>query len=211
MLKKFQLFHMQRSTWIFTVILLHWCHKKITRVPDGEIMKMYEAKKISITLFQRYRGPKFIVFFKMAPVPCDPWRHNYQLSLLSKKIHTVVKISCQSDLPFLRKWFSKRKNPKIAGGKRINSTTRIKQNKNNRLPSPLDWVPKWERSLIMLHLPLSHMWYSLLFHNALLFYYLNRLLSIWPLLRTLPKNPTVTAFLLSILWIRLYCIHQELC
>ena len=43
-------------------------------------------------------------------------------------------------------------------------------------------------SLIMLHLPLSHMWYSLLYHNARLFYYLNRLLSIRPLLHTLPKK-----------------------
>uniref|UniRef100_A0A8C4Q8G0 Endonuclease/exonuclease/phosphatase domain-containing protein n=1 Tax=Eptatretus burgeri TaxID=7764 RepID=A0A8C4Q8G0_EPTBU len=40
----------------------------------------------------------------------------------------------------------------------------------------------------MLHLPLSHVWYSLLYHNARLFYYLNRLLSIRPLLHTLPKK-----------------------
>ena len=40
----------------------------------------------------------------------------------------------------------------------------------------------------MLHLPLSHMWYSLLYHNALLFCYLNRLLSIRPFLHTLSKN-----------------------
>ena len=40
----------------------------------------------------------------------------------------------------------------------------------------------------MLHHPLSHVWYSLLYHNALLFCYLNRLLSIRPLLHTLPKK-----------------------
>ncbi len=40
----------------------------------------------------------------------------------------------------------------------------------------------------MLHLPLSHMWYSLLFHNALLFCYFNRLLSFRPLLHSLHKK-----------------------
>ena len=40
----------------------------------------------------------------------------------------------------------------------------------------------------MLHLPLSHVWYPLLYHNARLFYYLNRLLSIRPFLHTLPKK-----------------------
>ena len=59
-------------------------------------------------------------FFKMVPVPRDLWRHNYKQSMLSKEIHTMVKILCRSDLPFLRKWFLKRKNLQIAGGKRIN-------------------------------------------------------------------------------------------
>ena len=38
--------------------------RKIIRVPDGEFIKMYEAKKISIARFQRYSGPKFIGFFQ---------------------------------------------------------------------------------------------------------------------------------------------------
>jgi len=90
--------------------------RKITPVPHRELSKMYQAKKISIARFQRYRGPKFIAFFKMAPAPCDQWRHNYELIVLSKKIHTMVKISCRSDLAFERKWFLKRKRPQIAGG-----------------------------------------------------------------------------------------------
>ena len=40
----------------------------------------------------------------------------------------------------------------------------------------------------MLHLPLSHVWFSLLYHNSLLFFYFNRLLSIRPFLHTLPKK-----------------------
>ena len=63
----------------------------------------------------------------------------------------------------------------------------------------------------MLHLPLSHMWFSLLYHNARLFFYFNRLLSIRPFPDTLPKKiQLLTAFLISILLIRLYCIHEEM-
>ena len=40
----------------------------------------------------------------------------------------------------------------------------------------------------MLHFPLSHMWFSLLYHNSQLFFYVNRLLSIWPFLYTLSKK-----------------------
>ena len=40
----------------------------------------------------------------------------------------------------------------------------------------------------MLHRPLSHMWYSLLYHNSLLIFYFNRLLSIRPFIHTLPKK-----------------------
>ena len=129
MLKKFQIFHMQRSTWrIFTFTAsLHFTDTaslmtswKISSLPHWEFITMYKAKDFSIAPFQRYRGPKFIVFFKMVPVTRDLWRHNYKPSMLSKKIHTMVKILCRSDLPFLRKWFLKRKNLQIANGKRMN-------------------------------------------------------------------------------------------
>ncbi len=45
--------------------------RKITPVPHRELSKMYQAQNFSIARFQRYRGPKFIGFFKMAPAPCD--------------------------------------------------------------------------------------------------------------------------------------------
>ncbi len=118
--------------------------RKITRVPHRELSKMYQAKNFSIARFQRYRGPKFIVFFKMAPAPRDQWRHNYELIVLSKKIHTMVKISCRSDLAFQRKWFLKRKRLQNAGGIIIIKIKikigNNKQKKNNRVPCT-DRVP----------------------------------------------------------------------
>ncbi len=111
--------------------------RKITPVPHRDLSKMYQAKFFSIARFLRYRGPKFIGFFKMAPVSHDLWRHNYQLIMLSKNIHTMVKILSRSDLAFQRKWFLKRKRPQNAGGKRIIIIKKIgnnKQKKNNRVP-----------------------------------------------------------------------------
>ncbi len=113
--------------------------RKITRVPHRELSKMHQAKKFSIARFQRYRGPKFIAFFKMAPAPRDQWRHNYYLIVLSKKIHTMVKILCRSDLAFQRKWFLKRKRPQNAGGIIIIIINKL--NNNNRLSSLFDWIP----------------------------------------------------------------------
>ena len=61
--------------------------RKITRIPERELVQMYQAKFFYTRRFPRYRGPKLICFFKMAPVSRDLWRHNYQLCMLSKKIH----------------------------------------------------------------------------------------------------------------------------
>ena len=57
-----------------------------------------------------------------------------------------------------------------------NNKNNNKKNKNNK------------GSLVMLHLPLSHVWFSLLYHNSLLFFYFNRLLSIRPFFHTLSKK-----------------------
>ena len=45
--------------------------RKITPVPHRELSKMYQANFFSIARFQRYRGAKFIAFFKMASAPRD--------------------------------------------------------------------------------------------------------------------------------------------
>jgi len=111
MLKKFQIFHMQRSTWrIFTGILLHWWrHEKSAVFPIGSSLQCMKRKIFPLHRFRDTEVQNLSFFFKMVPVPRDLWRHNYKQSMLSKKIHTMVKILCRSDLPFLRKWFLKRK------------------------------------------------------------------------------------------------------
>ena len=85
--------------------------------PWGAYSNVWSENFFHCTVSEIKRS-KVFRFFKMAPVPRDLWRHNYQLSMLSKNIHIKVKISCRSDLPFLRKWFLKRKNPQIAGGRK---------------------------------------------------------------------------------------------
>ena len=70
-------------------------------------------------------------------------------------------------------------------GRNKNMKNNNNQHENNT--SSTEWEDV-KNDLIMLHLPLSHMWYSSLYHNALLFCYLNRLLQIRPFLHTLPKK-----------------------
>ena len=75
----------------------------------GVHQNVWSEKNFHCTVSEIQRSKVYRYFFKMASVPRDLWCHNYQFSVLSKKIHTMVKILCRSDLPFLRKWFLKRK------------------------------------------------------------------------------------------------------
>ena len=73
-------------------------HSPLDTAQSHKLLPCAKFIFFSIVPFRRYTGPKFFFFFlsfffsNLAPVPRDPWCHNYQLNIPRKKLPATVKI-----------------------------------------------------------------------------------------------------------------------